>query len=84
MGILDIFKPKAVDENKFNSPQFQNELLAFAFWKYNENNGDLLMVQNELLKQKDIKLNKEQCEFIIEKLKKTIELSNETFQAGQV
>ena len=82
MGIFDIFRSKRINNEKFHSLQFQNEILAFALWKYKENNNDYSKVKIELSQLKDVSLNEKQTEIIIEKLK--IINNIETVQVGQV
>ncbi len=68
MGIFDFLKTKKVNDETFNSSQFQNETLAFALWKFNETN-DHYKVEKELWGIEDFDLNEKQIKIIIEKLK---------------
>ncbi|CAC9972867.1 hypothetical protein DBB36_20425 [Flavobacterium sp. WLB] len=68
MGIFDFLKTKKVNDETFNSSQFQNEILAFALWKFNETN-DYYKVEKELWGIQDFDLSEKQIKIIIEKLK---------------
>jgi hypothetical protein len=85
MGIFDIFKRKGVDDETFHATQFQTEILAFAFWKYNEKGNDYNKVKIELYNLKDVNLSEKQIEIIIEKLK-TINDNKDakSIQIGQI
>lgn len=68
--------PKSIDNEIFNSEQFQLEALSFAHWKLNENKGDYVKVKKCL---SEIKLSENQKDIIIEKLK--LINSKDNFQA---
>lgn len=70
MGIFDFLKKKktGIEENKFLSNQFQNEISALALWKLEENNLNSNVAIYEL---KKVGLNDEQIDFVLEKIKKT-------------
>ncbi|MEN2402340.1 hypothetical protein GKZ90_0021300 [Flavobacterium sp. MC2016-06] len=68
MGIFDFLKTKSIKDETFNSTQFQQEILAFALWKFSETN-DYYQVEKELWGIQDFDLNEKQIKTIIEKLK---------------
>lgn len=72
MGIFDFLKKKniGIEESKFNSQQFQNEICALALWKLEENKGNPDVAFNEL---KKIGLSDEQIDYILEKTKTIID-----------
>ena len=72
MGIFDFLKKKnkGIDENKFLSNQFQNEICALALWKLKENNSNPYIAIKEL---KKVGLSDEQIDYVLEKTKKIIE-----------
>ena len=68
MGLFDFLKKrnKGIEDAKFNSVQFQNELCALALWKLEENNLNPNVAICEL---KKIGLNDGQINFILERIK---------------
>ncbi len=68
MGLFDFLKKKnkGIEDTKFNSVQFQNELCALTLWKLKENNLNPKVAIYEL---KKIGLNDEQINFILERTK---------------
>ncbi len=68
MGIFDFFKKKqsGIEDSKFNSAQFQNEICALALWKLEENNLNPNIAIYEL---KKVGLNTEQINSVLEKTK---------------
>ncbi|MDP9957002.1 tetratricopeptide (TPR) repeat protein [Epilithonimonas hungarica] len=72
MGIFDFLKKKnkGIDENKFLSNLFQNEICALALWKLKENNSNPYIAIKEL---KKVGLSDEQIDYVLEKTKKIIE-----------
>lgn len=85
MGLFDFFKRKKINDETFNSEQFQNEILAFALWKFEEKGKNYNKVKTELFNINDFDLTEKQIEIIIEKLK-LIHGSNETvdIKVGQI
>lgn len=71
MGLFDFFKSKkqGIENTKFNSVQFQNEVCALALWKLKDHNLQPDVAISEL---KKVGLNDEQVNFILEKVKKII------------
>ena len=68
MGLFDFFKKKqkGIEDSKFNSTQFQNEICALALWKLEENDLNPNVAIYEL---KKVGLSPEQIDFVIEKTK---------------
>lgn len=68
MGIFDFFKKKqsGIEDSKFNSTQFQNEICALALWKLEENDLNPNIAIYEL---KKVGLNTEQINSVLEKTK---------------
>lgn len=68
MGLFDFFKKKqkGIEDSKFNSVQFQNEICALALWKLEENDLNPNVAIYEL---KKVGLNSEQIDFVLEKTK---------------
>ena len=67
MGLFDFLKQKrGINEEKFYSKQFQIEAMAFASWKFQENNSDYLKTRNAL---NELRLSEEQKDVIIAGLK---------------
>ncbi|MGN7986816.1 tetratricopeptide repeat protein [Pedobacter sp. 22226] len=66
MGFFDFLKKKnkGIDETKFHSKQFQNEVYALAMWKLEENIHNPELAKNELRK---IGLSEDQVLIIFEK-----------------
>ena len=71
MGLFDFFKSKkqGIENTKFNSVQFQNEICALALWKLKDHHLQPDVAISEL---KKVGLNDEQVNFILEKVKKFI------------
>lgn len=67
MGLFDFFKKKqnGIENSKFNSTQFQNEICALALWKLKENN---LKPNVAIYELKKIGLNDEQIDTVLEKV----------------
>lgn len=74
MGLFDFFKSKRIEDEKFNSEQFQNEILAYALWKYKENK-DFDTVKRELFNIREFDLTNKQIESVIERLKFYLEVT---------
>jgi len=68
MGLFDFLKKKnkGIEDAKFNSVKFQNEVCALALWKLEENKLKPNIAIHEL---KKIGLNDEQIDFILERAK---------------
>lgn len=66
MGFFDFLKKKntGIDETRFHSTQFQNEVCALAMWKLKENTHNSEIAKKELRK---IGLNEDQILIIIDK-----------------
>lgn len=83
MGLFDFFKKRniGIEESKFNTQQFQNEICALALWKLEENKGNSNIAINEL---KKIGLNDEQIAFTLKKVNQFINVEKQvnTNQVG--
>jgi tetratricopeptide (TPR) repeat protein len=66
---IDQTKGRPVDDIEFESKQFQSEILAYALWKYKENKNNYEIVRKTLDEIKDVQLNEQQKDKIIETLK---------------
>lgn len=66
MGIFDFLKKKnkGIEETKFNSQQFQNEICALAVWQFEQHNDNPDRAISEL---KKIGLNDKQIESVLKK-----------------
>lgn len=74
MGLFDFFKKsKGIDDSKFYSTQFQNEVCALALWKLEENNLNPYSANQAL---KEVGLNNEQIKYIVEKTLNFIQQEN--------
>ena len=69
MGLFDFLKPKGIDDDLFYSKQFQAEHLALAKMTYDKHQNYVSVL--DVLQSH--KLNKNQCNFIIDKLKPIVQ-----------
>lgn len=76
MGIFDFLKKKniGIEESKFNSQQFQNEICALALWKLEENKGNPDVAFNEL---KKIGLSDDQIAMTLKKTNQFIDVEKQ-------